>query len=122
MIKYIFIVCLSLIFFQVGASDAGTLLGEDKISDTFKWGSWDLVQTADNMLWYIIGLFYFIAVALWIYGWFIILTSWWDEDKVKKWKNIIIYMVVGLVVIFVASQIVTWVIDVMNQTSAWETN
>jgi hypothetical protein len=119
--KILIIACLSLIFLQVWASDAGSLFGTDKISETLKPGgdSWDndLVQTADNLLGYLIGLLYFIAVALWIYGWFTILVSGWDEEKVKKWKNIIIYVVIGLIVIFLASQLINWVIDTMTTVS-----
>lgn len=111
--KILIITCLSLIFFQVWAADSGDFFWIDKVSETFQWGWDNLVQTSDNLLGYIIGLFYFIAVALWIYGWFTILTSWWDEEKVKKWKNYIIYVVIWLIVIFLASQIVSWVISVM---------
>lgn len=114
--KILIIACLSLIFLQVGASDAGSLFWTDKISDTLKPNDWnnDLVQTADNLLGYIIGLFYFIAVAFWIYWGFTILVSGWDEDKVKKWKNIIIYVVIWLIVIFLASQLINWVINVIG--------
>jgi hypothetical protein len=119
--KILIIACLSLIFLQVWASDAGSLFGTDKISETLKpngdSGDNDLVQTADNLLGYLIGLLYFIAVALWIYGWFTILVSGWDEEKVKKWKNIIIYVVIGLIVIFLASQLINWVIDTMTTVS-----
>jgi tetrahydromethanopterin S-methyltransferase subunit G len=111
--KILIIACLSLIFLQVWASDAWDLFRTDRIDDTLKSGWWDLVQTADNLLGYLIGLLYFIAVALWIYGWFTILVSGWDEEKVKKWKNIIIYVVIGLIVIFLASQLINWVIDVI---------
>ncbi len=74
----------------------------------------DLIFTVDNMLWYLIGLFYFVAVAIWIYGSFLILVSGWDEEKVKKWKNFLIYMVLWLVLVFLASIIVNWVINVMS--------
>jgi hypothetical protein len=119
--KILIIACLSLIFLQVWASDAWSLFWTDKISETLKpnGDSWDndLVQTADNLLGYLIGLLYFIAVALWIYGGFTILISGWDEDKVKKWKNIIIYVVIWLIVIFLASQLVNWVIETMTTVS-----
>ena len=49
-----------------------------------------------------------------IYGGFTILTSGGDEDKVKKGKNLIIYVVIGLALVFLASQIVTWIIGVMS--------
>lgn len=113
---------LSLIFISgnVNASDAGTLFWVNKIDPTLS-GWWsNLVATVNNIAGYIIWLFYFIAVILWIYWWFLILVSWWDEDKVKKWKNIIIYVVFWLIVIFLASQLVNWVIGIMtNNAIVW---
>lgn len=70
-------------------------------------------MTADNVLGFLIGLLYFIAVVFAIYAGFTILTSGGDEERVKKGKKILIYALVGLIVIFLASQIVTWVISVM---------
>jgi hypothetical protein len=77
----------------------------------------DLLTSADNILGYLIGLLYFVSVVIWIYWGFIILTSGWDDEKVKKWKNYLIYMVIWLVVIFLASILVRWVIDVMTKTT-----
>ena len=74
----------------------------------------DLVWTADGIAWYIIWLFYFIAVMVWIYWWFLILVSWWDEEKVKKWKNYVIYMIIWLIIIFLSSVIVRWINDIMT--------
>lgn len=92
------------------AADPGSVFGTGKIVPSLQNGGSDLVTTADNVLGYVIGLFYFIAVIIAIYGGFMILTSGGDEEKVKKGKNLVIYMVVGLVVVFLASQIVTWII------------
>jgi hypothetical protein len=92
---------------------------QNNVSNTLKWWNGDLVFTTQNIVWYIIGLMYFISVIFWLYGWFIILTSWWEEEKVKKWRKIIIFMCVWLICIFLASSLVNWVIDVMwsNQIS-----
>lgn len=114
--KILYIICLSLIFFQVWYADSSSMFWLDKIDDVFKSWDGDLVSTGNNILGYIIWLFYFIAVSFWIYGWFTILVSAWDEEKVKKWKNIVIYVVLWLIVIFLASQIVHWVINVMWDT------
>jgi len=92
----------------------------NRITENLKNWTGDLVWTADGILWYIIWLFYFVAVAVWIYGWFLILVSGWDEERVKKWKNYLVYMVIWLIVIFLASIIVRWVIGVMtNRTIVW---
>ena len=73
---------------------------------------WDFVWTLNNILWFIIGLLYFIAVAFALYGGFLILTAGGEEDRVKKWKTTLIQAVIGLIVIFLASQIISWVISI----------
>ena len=98
------------------ASNACTLFGCNNVDDNLKWWWNDLVSTVDNIAGYLIWLLYFIAVMIWIYWWFLVLTSWWEEDKVKKWRNYVIYMVLWLIIIFLASQIVHWVINVMTDT------
>jgi len=97
--------------------DAQSLFWTDKITGNLQnWGD-DLVLTADNILGYIIGLFYFVAVAFGIYAGFIILTGAGEEEKLKKGKSILIYVVLWLIVIFLASQIVRWIISILWDTS-----
>lgn len=114
MYKYIFVFLLLFSFHGVFAADPGSVYGVDRITENLQNGGDDLVFTADNIFGYIIGLFYFIAMLFAIYGGFTILTSGGDEEKVKKGKNLIIYVVIGLALVFLASQIVTWIIKVMG--------
>lgn len=81
--------------------------------------SGDLVTTVDLILGYFIGLLYFVAIVFALYGGFLILTAGWDEEKVKKGKTTLIQAVIGLAVIFLASQIVTWVISIFTASSGW---
>lgn len=74
--------------------------------------SGDFVGTLDNILGFLIGLLYFVAVVFALYGWFQILTAGGDEEKVKKGKTTLIQAVLGLIVIFLASQIIRWVISI----------
>jgi hypothetical protein len=76
----------------------------------------DFITTLDNILSYVIGLLYFIALLFCLYGGFTILTAWWEEDKVKKWKTTLINAVIWLIVIFLASQIVHWIISLWSTT------
>lgn len=99
----------------------GDFFWTEKINDDFKNDWIELVPKLDNMFTYFIWLFYFIAVVFAVYWWFRILTSWWDEEKVKKWKNIIIYVVIWLIVIFLASQFIRWIADVMTSTDTINT-
>ena len=115
MLKFLSIVVLLLISYgSLYAADASTIFWVDRVTENLQNGGDDLVLTADNVFGYIIGLFYFIAVIFAIYGGFTILTSGWDEEKVKKGKNLVIYVVLGLVVVFLASQIVRWIISIMS--------
>ena len=57
------------------------------------------------------GFLYLIAVIYAIWGGFNILTAGGDEEKVKKWKTILIQAILGLIVIFLAASIITWVIE-----------
>ena len=80
----------------------------------------DFIGTLDTMLGYIIGLLYFIAIVFALYGWFQILTAAWDEEKVKKGKTTLINATIWLIVIFLASIIINWVISLMTGT-VWTT-
>ena len=51
-----------------------------------------------------------IAVIFWLRWGFMIMTAWIKEDNVKKWKTIIMYSLIGLVVIWLAYSIVYFVI------------
>ncbi|NDK09947.1 hypothetical protein GW846_04155 [Candidatus Gracilibacteria bacterium] len=113
--KIFFILCAYFsIILQAGAVEAQNAFGVGRITPNLRLGGNDLVFTLDNILGFIIGLFYFISVVFAIYAGFTILTSGGDEEKVKKGKNILIYVVIGLVVVFLASQLIRFVISVMS--------
>lgn len=76
------------------------------------------VQTLDNMLGFLIGLLYFVAVLFALWWGFQILTAGGDEEKVKKGKTTLIQAVIGLIVIFLASQIISWVINIFSSGGA----
>ena len=103
---------------QTFAVEAETAFGVERVTENLRLGGNDLVWTADNILWYIIGLFYFIAIVFAIYAGFIILTSAWDEEKVKKWKKTFLFVLAGLILILLASQIISWVISILNAESS----
>jgi len=58
-----------------------------------------------------ITFLYLIAVVFALWGGFNILTAGGDEEKVKKGKTILIQAAIGLVVIFLAASIVSFVIE-----------
>ncbi len=78
----------------------------------------NFVDTLNNMLGFLVGLLYFIAVLFALWGGFQILTAGGDEEKVKKGKTTLIQAVIGLIVIFLASQIISWVISIFGSGGA----
>ena len=78
----------------------------------------DFVSVLNNILGYLIGLLYFVAIVYALWGGFQILTAGGDEEKVKKGKTTLIQAVLGLIVIFLASTIVGWVISLGTQAGA----
>jgi len=111
--KILFILIFSFIFIDFSFAD---LLGTDKISDDLQngWGDADFVDIAQNILVYLVWLLYFIAVVFWLFAWFKILTAAWDEEKVKEGKSTMINVIIGLVVIFLSSVVINWVIETIN--------
>lgn len=95
-----------------------------RISSDLQWWWTDLVQTWTNIVTYLIWLMYLIAIVFWIYWWFVIITSGWADDKVKKWKKIILFVVVWLAVTLLSSVIVNWTISTMSSDKIiwdWDT-
>lgn len=78
----------------------------------------NFINTLNNMLGFLVGLLYFIAVLFALWGGFQILTAGGDEEKVKKGKTTLIQAVIGLIVIFLASQIINWVINIFGSGGA----
>jgi len=79
-------------------------------------GGW-FIATINSLLWYLTWLLYLIAIIYTLWGWFQILTAGWDEEKVKKWKTTLIQAVLGLFVIFLASTLVNWIINLWSNTA-----
>ena len=58
---------------------------------------------------YLLGFIWLIAVVFVIYWWFRILTAWWDDENVKKWKKIVLYSLLWIFIISIAWSIVMWI-------------
>lgn len=74
-------------------------------------------ESADNVLvnWInnLMGFLTLVWVVLALWGGFQILTAGEDEEKVGKWKKIIMNTVIGLAVLFIANSLITFAIDII---------
>ncbi len=83
--------------------------------EQLEWGgTGNLAQTISNAIGFLVGFLYLIAVIYGIYGGFLILTAAGDEERVKKGKTTLIHAVLGIIVIFLASTVIRFVIDAMS--------
>ena len=71
-------------------------------------------QFIQNIVSYLLGFVALIAVLLIIWAGFMILTAAGDEAKVKKAYKTIIYVIIGIVVMYLAYSIVLFVINVLT--------
>lgn len=60
----------------------------------------------------LLSFLYLIAVLYAIWWWFLILTAAWNDEKVSKWKTILIQWALWLTVIWLAWTIVKWVLSI----------
>lgn len=58
-----------------------------------------------------IRFLYLIAVIYALWWGFLMLTAWWKEEQMKKWRTVIIQALIGLVVIWLANSIVRFVVN-----------
>lgn len=90
---------------------AGTeMFWPEKVDESIKPNSNPLDVEAQRLIGNAIKFLYLVAVIYALWGWFLILTAWWAEDKVKKWRTVITQALIGLVVIWLANSIVSFVV------------
>lgn len=90
------------------------------VDQNLVWYSGTADNAAEQVIWNLLTFLYLVAVAYALWGGFNILTAGWDEEKVKKWKTILIQWAIGLVVIWIAWALVQWVLSsVLTTGSTW---
>ena len=82
------------------------LFWTDKINTWLMWDTDNVDVVIQDYTAYLLWFLYLVAVIYWLYGWFKIITAWWEDDKVKSWKTIIIQALIWIVIIFLAWPIV----------------
>ena len=73
-------------------------------------------EYVQSVIVYVLGFIALISVVYIIYAGFNIVISAWDDEKMTKSKNTIMYVVIGLIVIFLAYSIVAFIFDVFDQS------
>ena len=74
-----------------------------------------LSEYIQDVVTYLLTFITIISVLFIMYAWFNILIWGWDEEKIKKSKNIIIYVLLGIIVMWLAFSIVTFVINAIDR-------
>ena len=91
--------------------------GENRVQDGVRGTQETADQAVQTLVTRVIWFLYIVAVLYGLWGGFNILTAGGDEEKVKKGKTIIIQALIGLVVIFLASSIIQWLIRLVLETN-----
>ncbi len=102
---------------QAGTADAAMIIWSDKVQDWMKWSTESIDQSVQTMIITGMTFLYLIAVVYGLWWGFNILTAAWDEEKVKKWKTIIMHAIIWLVVIWLVWSIINWVVTQLLWTT-----
>ncbi len=90
-------------------------LVKDVLDDVEK--SKTLSEYIQDVVKYLLWFVTLVWVLYIIYAWFKILVWNWNEDSLKKSKWTILYVVIWIVVMWLAYPIVSWLINILNESS-----
>ena len=76
-----------------------------------------LSQYIQDLVRYLLMFVTIVAVIYIIYAGFQIMIGGGEEDKVKKWKETIKYVLIGIVVMWLAYSFVAWLLKLLNLAS-----
>jgi type IV secretory pathway VirB2 component (pilin) len=74
-----------------------------------------LSEYAQDIVIYLMTFISIIAVLYIIYAGFQILIGAGDEEKMKKAKNIVLYVTLGIILMWLSYSIVQWILSVIDQ-------
>ena len=78
----------------------------ENINENIVWDNNTVDVTVQSYVKILLWILYILAVLYWIYWWFLIFTAEEDDEKVKKWKKVIITALLWVVLIYLAWPIV----------------
>ena len=70
-----------------------------------------------NVVEFILWFLMLIAVLIIIYAWFNLMFWIWDEEKAKKTKQIIIYAIIWIVIIYLAWPLSDFIFNVLDSST-----
>lgn len=73
-----------------------------------------LTAYVQDIIVYLLGFISLIGVIYIMYAGFQVMTGAGDEEKLKKARNIIIYVILGIVLMWIAYSLVNWSINFVN--------
>ncbi len=88
-----------------------------RVKEWAKWNEQDLSLYIQDLIVWFLGFLALIAVIIFIVAWFMIMTAWGDEDKVKKGKTWMINAIIWIIIIFLAWSVTKWIFDVVMWTA-----
>jgi len=99
----------------VGAQTTGGTYGQPTLADIggVTWGN-NLTQIITGLLQLVLGFLGVIAVLIILWGGFIWMTAAGEQDKVDKAKKLIYAGIIGLVIIFAAYAIASFVFSALT--------
>lgn len=90
----------------------------EKVQGDVKWAGSTADVAIQNLLGWLMGFLALAAFLYLVWGGFQFLTAAWDEEKVKKWKTIIIQSLIGIFVIWISWAVVSWLIAWLTASQA----
>ncbi len=78
----------------------------ENINENIVWDNNTVDVTVQSYVQILLWFLYILAIIYWIYWWFLIFTAEEDDEKIKKWKKVIITALLWVVLIFLAWPIV----------------
>jgi len=81
------------------------------VNEDLKWSDSSADSAIQTLITNAIWFLYLVAVVYGLWWGFQILTAWGKDDQVKKWRTIIVHALMWLIVIWLASSIVQFVIE-----------
>jgi hypothetical protein len=96
--------------------DCNIQTGIDVVKDSLRWVETDRTfsEYVQDLTVYVLTFVSIIAVIYIIYAWFRILTWAWNEETLKKQKMTVLYVVLWILLIWLAYPIVTFILQVLS--------